>query len=206
MKFFRKLGRRRVENLDRRTLERDRIGKSNLPTKLPEISVQVRVKPNPSMRNAKRYNNVTRVSCYFHTCQSQKTRSRKAFSIRSRGNPWPCSPCVSFPFPATQQLDAARQRWDDYTYAGCSHGCLDRVWYLYHSLYARCSRPSSAYFSCRSVYSRCTGGARQTPSLRICYISSNVCHALSPLPFVVVFAHVRPCVRVRRTYVALSCA
>lgn len=71
-KFFRKLGRRRVENLDRRTLERDRIGKSsqNLPTKLPEISVQVRVKPNPSMRNAKRYNNVTRVSCYFHTCQS----------------------------------------------------------------------------------------------------------------------------------------
>lgn len=70
MKFFRKLGRRRVENLDRRTLERDRIGKSNFPTKLPEISVQVRVKPNPSMRNAKRYNNVTRVSCYFHTCQS----------------------------------------------------------------------------------------------------------------------------------------
>lgn len=69
-KFFRKLGRRRVENLDRRTLERDRIGKSNLPTKLPEILVQVRVKPNPSMRNAKRYNNVTRVSCYFHTCQS----------------------------------------------------------------------------------------------------------------------------------------
>lgn len=51
---------------------------------------------------------------------------------------------------------------------------------------------STTYFSCRSVYSRCTGGARQTPSLRICYISSNVCHALSPLPFVVVFAHVRP--------------
>lgn len=65
----------------------------------------------------------------------------------------------------------------------------------------------STYFSCRSVYSRCTGGARQTPSLRICYISSNVCHALSPLPFVVVFAHVRPCVRVYSTpYVALACA
>lgn len=54
----------------------------------------------------------------------------------------------------------------------------------------------STYFSCRS-YSRYTRSPANTASLRICYISSNVCHALSPLPFLAVFAHVRVCARAR---------